>query len=279
MGEQQKHALTESDEQAIQQFLDAFDGDFHEAIAALYTHGKQVKSKPVQVKDQPVLGDVIVSTESLKKQYKVGKQQVHALNGVSISVRQGEFVALTGPSGSGKSTLLQLIGGLDKASSGSITIDGVEIGSLKDRHLAEFRNKTVGFVFQFFYLQPFLSVAKNVEVPGMFARSRPDGRHERVKELLDAVDLAERADHLPKELSGGQMQRAAIARALLNQPKILLADEPTGNLDSVNSKAIIELFEKIRQRFGTTIIMVTHDKEIAAQVDREIRLKDGEVVS
>ncbi len=278
MGEQRKHTLTESDERAIKQFLDAFDGDFHEAVTALYAHDKHAIVTPVQTKKQPDLGEVIVSTESLKKHYKVGRQQVHALNGVSLSIKQGEFVALTGPSGSGKSTLLQLIGGLDKASSGTITIDGVEISSLKDRHLAEFRNKTVGFVFQFFYLQPFLSVAKNVEVPGMFAHSAASGRRERVRELLEAVDLAERADHLPKELSGGQMQRAAIARALLNQPKIILADEPTGNLDSVNSKAIIELFEKIRQRFGTTIIMVTHDKEIAAQVDREIRLKDGEVV-
>ncbi|PID30536.1 macrolide ABC transporter ATP-binding protein [Candidatus Saccharibacteria bacterium] len=215
----------------------------------------------------------------LQKSYKLGKQTIPALSGADLTVYEGEFVALTGPSGSGKSTLLQLIGGLDKPTSGSIVVDGVDIAKLSDTALSHFRNTTIGFVFQFFYLQPFLSLARNIEVPAMFAGGDRRARQQRVASLLEQVGLSDRATHLPKELSGGQMQRAAIARALLNQPKLLLADEPTGNLDSANSQSIVDLFDDIRTKYGTTIIVVTHDRSIARRADRTVSLVDGKVAA
>lgn len=221
---------------------------------------------------------VIIEVQSLSKKYKIGKQKIDALKNVSLTVRKGEFIAFTGASGSGKSTLLQAIGGLDRPDSGKILVDGKDITRLWDAKLSRFRNQTIGFVFQFFYLQPFLKLRSNLEVPGMFARIKRRERLTRVEELAKAVGVDDRLNHFPKELSGGQMQRVAIARALLTRPKILLADEPTGNLDSKNSKAIIDLFEEIRQRYGMTIIVVTHDPQIAARADREIVLKDGEIV-
>ncbi len=195
-----------------------------------------------------------------------------------MTIQQGEFITITGASGSGKSTLLQMIGGLDKPTSGNITIGNVDIAKLSDSKLSSFRNKTIGFVFQFFYLQPFLRLDKNIEVPGMFAHTNRKARQARVAELLGIVDLSDRASHYPKELSGGQIQRAAIARALLNMPKIILADEPTGNLDSKSSQEIIDLFQKIRKDYGATVIIVTHNPEIAQQADRVINLKDGAII-
>lgn len=254
----------------IAKFLAEFDNDIEAAVAALQSARVPKKVKKI-VNNNPVL----VTIDQVTKSYKLGRQKVEALKGVSVEIKEGEFVAITGASGSGKSTLLQLIGGLDKPTAGTITIDNQNISKLSDRKLSLFRNKTVGFVFQFFYLQPFLSVRTNLEVPGMFARTKRAERQENANKLAESVGLSDRIKHLPKELSGGQMQRAAIARALLNRPKLLLADEPTGNLDSVNGKAIIELFEKVRKEFGTTIVVVTHDKDIAAQADREIILKDG----
>ena len=220
----------------------------------------------------------IISVKSLTRTYKRGHQKIVALNGVSLDIRQGEFIALTGASGSGKSTLLQLIGGLDKPTSGEIFVDGVNINKLRDGKLSTFRNKTIGFVFQFFYLQPFLKVGKNIELPGMFAHTKREERRERAGGLLEQVGLSDRGGHYPKELSGGQMQRAAIARALLNHPKILLADEPTGNLDTANSTEIIGLFHKIRDELGTTVIVVTHNPKIATGADREIKLNDGVIL-
>lgn len=220
----------------------------------------------------------IITASAVVKSYKVKKQHIPAVSGVSLEVYKGEFVALTGASGSGKSTLLQLLGGLDKPTSGSITIDGTNISKLSDRKLSTFRGKTIGFIFQFFYLQPFLRLARNIEVPGMFAGLRRKERQARVRRLTEVVGLGDRLNHFPAELSGGQIQRAAIIRALLNQPKILLADEPTGNLDSANSKAIIDLFFEVRRQFGTTIVVATHDSEIAARADRTITMKDGAIV-
>jgi len=255
-------------------FLEQFNS-LDAAIAALQAAAQSTQKKPARKPTGPVL----IRTEHLSKQYKIGKQQVNALNDVSIEIHEGEFVAFTGPSGSGKSTLLQLIGGLDKPSDGSVSVDGQDLTKLSDRNLSTFRNSTIGFVFQFFYLQPFLDLQTNLTVPAIFANKNRTERLASAQQLAEAVGLGDRLQHLPKEMSGGQMQRAAIARALLNKPKLLLADEPTGNLDSVNGAAIIELFEKVRREFGTTIVVVTHDPKVAAHADREITLQDGKVLA
>lgn len=261
-------------ERAAERFLKLCNGDLEQAMTAL-----RIAAAPKRQPSPIAAGPVLVSAEHLSKHYKVGKQHITALQDVSLEIREGEFVAFTGPSGSGKSTLLQLIGGLDKPTAGTVTVDGHNLTELNDRALSNFRNKTIGFVFQFFYLQPFLNVQTNLVVPAIFARAKPIERVGKAEELATAVGLQDRLKHLPKELSGGQMQRAAIARALLNRPKLILADEPTGNLDSANGEAIIELFEKVRKEFGTTIIVVTHDPKVAAHADREIVLKDGLVAA
>jgi ABC-type lipoprotein export system ATPase subunit len=238
-------------------------------------------SKPASKRPKRSFADapVIIETWNLEKMYKLGrKNKVRAIENVNLSVHQGEIVALTGSSGSGKSTLMHLIGGLDKPTGGDIIVDGQPLGKLHDSALSRYRNKTVGFVFQFFYLQPFLRVSRNVEVPLMFAKTRRKERPAKINGVVDAVGLNDRATYLPRELSGGQMQRVAIARALVNQPKILLADEPTGNLDSKNSESIMQLLQTIRNTFGTTMIIVTHDPRIAAWADREVRLEDGHIV-
>lgn len=261
----------------IRDFLRQFDDDPIAAVVAIrnYTTAKPPTSRKINpAQNAPIL----LRVEDIHKTYKVGRTKVRALQGVSLAIHEGEFVAITGASGSGKSTLLQLIGGLDKPTSGSVSYGEVNIAKLSDAKLSRFRNQTIGFVFQFFYLQPFLRLGKNLEVPAMFLRTKRQERRERVTELTERVGLTDRLHHLPKELSGGQMQRAAIARALVNNPKIIVADEPTGNLDSTNSRAIIDLFEYIRRELGTTIILVTHDRDIAAQADREIVMKDGKIV-
>lgn len=260
--------------QETKKFLDLFDGDVDAAIEYLKNNPLKINKKPKVINNNPV----IIKTSNTSKSYKVGRQKIMALDDVSLEIKEGEFVSFTGPSGSGKSTLLQLIGGLDKPSNGLVEVAGNNLAKLSDRKLSMFRGQTIGFVFQFFYLQPFLNLQTNLEVAGMFARTKPDLRHQKAEELAEKVGLSERLKHRPKELSGGQMQRAAIARALLNNPKIILADEPTGNLDSKNGQAIIDLFETIRKDYGTTVIIVTHDKTIANRTDREIVLSDGKIV-
>lgn len=174
---------------------------------------------------------------------------------------------------------MQLIGGLDKPGKGEIIVDGQKLSKLRDGKLSRFRNQTVGFVFQFFYLQPFLRLQSNLELPAMFARSKPKLRHAQSQSLAEIVGLSDRLSHYPKELSGGQMQRAAIARALQNQPSLLLADEPTGNLDHANATAIFELFRSIRDNHGTSVVIVTHDLALASLADRVIHMSDGQIVS
>lgn len=220
----------------------------------------------------------LVVASHLAKKYTVGGRTVFAVRDISVTITPGEFIALVGASGSGKSTLLHLLGGLDKPSSGSIIINDKNLHKMSDRQLSKFRNQTIGFVFQSFYLQPFLTLRRNIEVAAMPLRTKRAERIARTDELARRVGLYDRLNHRPQELSGGQIQRAAIARALLNQPQIILADEPTGNLDSQNSQEIIDLFKQIRDDYGTTIIIATHDHKIASQADRIITVKDGVLV-
>lgn len=263
-------------EQAAKALLASVHGDLARA-QQLLTNAATKTAKGAK-ESRVATGPTLISVEHLTKSYKVGRQTIPALHDVSFDIKQGEFVALTGASGSGKSTLLHILGGLEKSSSGEVIIDGQHIGKLSDRRLSRFRSQTIGFVFQSFYLQPFLRLGANLEIPGMFRRMKPTARRQRAQQLAKLVGLEERIRHLPRELSGGQIQRAAIARALFNKPQILLADEPTGNLDSANSDRIIALFQHIRRTLGTTIIIVTHNPEIAALADREIHLKDGRII-
>ena len=217
----------------------------------------------------------IISVDAISKAYERKKRRVVALDNVSLEIHQGEFVAIVGESGSGKSTLLQLIGGLDRSDSGSINIHGVNPSVLSDSVLSEFRNRTIGFVFQFFYLQPFLNLVQNIELASMPRRA---GRAERTGlaiAIAERMGLGERLGHFPSELSGGQIQRVAIARALLNQPLVVLADEPTGNLDPKNSQEILELLKSYCRESNATIVIATHDYSIAAQADRVVTLKEG----
>jgi putative ABC transport system ATP-binding protein len=220
----------------------------------------------------------IVDIVNVSKRYSVGKSTIQALNSISIAINRGEFIAITGESGSGKSTLLQLIGCLDKPTEGQITIEGEDTSTLNDAQLSDLRKKTIGFVFQSFYLQPFLRVDDNIAVPAMFTNQKKKDIDAQVTSLLGQVGLSERKEHYPKELSGGQIQRAAIARSLINNPSLLLADEPTGNLDSQNSDKVISLFQKVRRQFGTTIIITTHNLDITRQADRVITLRDGIII-
>lgn len=268
---------TGTQDESIQQILSEFDGNLEAAIEAMREYKKSHADTPL-IQAPALDTPVVLSVQNLVKVYKLGKQHITVLDSVSFDIHKGELIAITGASGSGKSTLLQLLGGLDKPTSGEVLIEGTSLAKLSDGNLSKFRRQTIGFVFQFFYLQPFLKLRRNLEVTGMFARTKRPERLERVTELANKVGLGDRLNHYPKELSGGQMQRAAIARALLNNPSILLADEPTGNLDSKNGTQIIELFESIRKEFGTTVVIVTHDPAIARRADRTISLADGRLV-
>ena len=219
----------------------------------------------------------IIQIEHLFKEYKLGKQRISVIDDVNLNILEGEFVAIVGASGSGKSTLLHLLGGLDKPSQGRVIIDGQDINKLSDSRLSKFRNQVIGFIFQSFYLQPFLTLRQNIEVASMPARINKKERRQKIDDLAKQVDLYDRLKHRPRELSGGQIQRAAIIRALLNNPKIILADEPTGNLDSKNSQDVISLFKDICSQYKTTVIIATHDQEIANQADRIITIKDGKI--
>ena len=220
--------------------------------------------------------DSVIVTRDLQREYLMGTEHVHALQGVDITIRKNEFVAIMGPSGSGKSTLMNLIGCLDTPTEGEYWLNGHRVSELGDDALARIRNKEIGFVFQTFNLLPRASALANVELPLVYAGVGGKARRERAKAALTSVGLGDRMDHKPNELSGGQRQRVAVARALVNDPSILLADEPTGNLDSATSVEIMGLFRKLHAE-GQTIILVTHEPDIAANAHRQIVLKDGKI--
>jgi putative ABC transport system ATP-binding protein len=216
----------------------------------------------------------IIETNQISKIYQMGTQTVNALQSITIEINRGEYVAFMGPSGSGKSTLMNIIGCLDTPTSGRYVLNGQDVSNLSENELAEIRNKEIGFVFQTFNLLPRASALENVALPLIYAGYGKHERQEKAMATLDSVSLADRADHKPNELSGGQRQRVAIARALVNGPSIILADEPTGNLDSKTSYDIMGLFDKLHER-GNTIIMVTHEEDIALYAHRVVKLRDG----
>jgi putative ABC transport system ATP-binding protein len=223
------------------------------------------------------MSDILIQATKLTRRYSTGKAFVAALSDIELAIPTGGFTALVGPSGSGKSTLLNMIGGLDRPSSGDIQVDGLSLGAASEQALVRYRRERIGFIFQSFNLMPTLSALENVETPMMLAEVPPRDRRERAKSLLESVGLAQRILHKPNELSGGEKQRVAIARALANRPRLLLADEPTGNLDSKTGAAVLDLLCGLLAAQGLTMIMVTHDPEVAARADRIVHLRDGTI--
>ena len=221
--------------------------------------------------------DTVVRTVGLTKRYKMGDTYVEALRGVDLTLVRGEFVALVGPSGSGKSTVLNLVGGLDQPTDGEVWIDGTQLGASDERTLTQHRRQNVGFVFQSFNLLPRLTAEENVAIPLMFTGVPEKERRERARALLVRVGLEERLTHRPTQLSGGEQQRVAIARALIGQPVLLLADEPTGNLDTATGAEIMTLIKGLNQERGLTVLLVSHDPEVASFADRVVKLRDGQV--
>ena len=220
----------------------------------------------------------LVRADCITKTYVMGAEEIHALDGVSFEIMRGEFMSIMGPSGSGKSTLMNLIGALDVPSDGALQINGSEVGAMTSDQLAGLRNRTIGFVFQQFNLLKRASARENVKLPMLYARDRPSDLNEAAEAALARVGLSDRMDHHPSQLSGGQQQRVAIARALVNRPQILLADEPTGALDTETSGEIMRLFEELNKS-GVTIIIVTHEQEISAWTERILRLRDGRIIA
>jgi putative ABC transport system ATP-binding protein len=235
-------------------------------------------TSPESYSQELVDSGIVIKTEGLAKVYEMGAEQVHALSGVDLEIRKGEYVAIMGPSGSGKSTLMNLIGCLDSPSSGKYWLAGRLVSELDDDELAYIRNKEIGFVFQTFNLLPRATALHNVELPLIYNGTPAEERIEKAKKALERVDLTSRMSHKPNELSGGQRQRVAIARALVNSPSIVLADEPTGNLDSKTGEEIMALFKNLHSQ-GNTIILVTHEHDIAQNAHRIIFIRDGKIAS
>ncbi len=226
------------------------------------------------------MNKTVIEMRNIIKRYYIGQpNELQILNGISLDIHEHEFVAIVGQSGSGKSTLMNMIGALDRPTEGTYLLNGVDISTLDDYDLSRIRNQEIGFVFQTFNLISRTNALKNVEMPMMYAGIPRKKRLERAKELLEIVGMADRADHQPNELSGGQKQRVAIARAMANKPSILLADEPTGALDSKTGRMIMDLFHKLHDEEGTTIVLITHSNELAAETERIITISDGSVIS
>lgn len=218
----------------------------------------------------------MIQVQNLKKYYTLGGETVKALDDISFEIKSGEMIAIMGPSGSGKSTLMHILGGLDKPDSGKVIVDDEDIAKLNSRKLADYRNKKIGFVFQTFNLQPHLTATENVELPLIFSK-RSGKRSVNAIEALKKVALGDRLNHKPSELSGGQRQRVSVARSIVNKPKILFADEPTGNLDTKNGRLILDLLKDLNKNEGITLIIVTHDSSVAAECDRILQIKDGKL--
>lgn len=221
----------------------------------------------------------VIHAENISRDLKLGSHTIHALRGVDMDIHQSEMVGIVGPSGSGKSTLLGIIGGLDTPTAGKIEIDGIDITHMNEDQLTEIRNEKIGFIFQFFNLIPTLTALENVTLPIEFAQTRRHNPKKRARELLDMLGLGDRLHHRPNELSGGQQQRVAIARALANDPPILLADEPTGNLDTKSGATVMSALNTIRNESGTTVVLVTHDPNLASRMDRVLTLVDGRITN
>lgn len=225
------------------------------------------------------MSDIMIDARGIIKRFNIGKEnELEILHGVDLRVKKGEFVSIVGQSGSGKSTLMNIIGILDKPTKGSYILDGIDIAKAKDNQLCKVRNQKIGFVFQTYNLIPRTSALKNVELPMLYAGVKARERKEKAMELLELVGMGERTDHKPDELSGGQKQRVAIARALVNDPAIILADEPTGALDSATGRAVMDLFHKLNEEKGITIVFITHSNELAEETGRILTLRDGMII-
>ena len=233
---------------------------------------------PLEARHVRAVGPLVIAIEGVTKQYKMGEEIIHALRGVSLNIHRNEYVAIMGPSGSGKSTLMNMLGCLDTPTSGRYEFNGQNVATMVDDELAEIRNREIGFVFQTFNLLARSDSLRNVELPLIYAGVSPHERHQRAREALESVGLGDRIHHKPNELSGGQRKRVAVARALVNRPSIILADEPTGNLDSKTGVEIMALFDELYER-GNTIIVVTHEESIARHARRIIRIHDGLIAS
>lgn len=223
------------------------------------------------------MDDILIKAEKISKVYRLPAEEIRAMQEITLDIRSGEFIAIMGPSGSGKTTLLDILGCLDKISSGKLQVLGKDVSALKENSLVNMRRRNIGFVFQDFLLIPTLTALENVELPLLFARMPQE--HKKAEELLKRVGLGSRLNHLPKEISGGERQRVAIARALVTSPKLLLADEPTGNLDTKSGQEIFDIFKDLNQKDGLTIVLTTHNPRLGSQAGRIIYLKDGRVVS
>jgi len=228
-----------------------------------------------KVEGTSVTNNWVVKADQITKVYRLGQIEVHALRGASIHIKSGEVVAIVGPSGSGKSTMMNILGALDRPTSGAYLLDGEEVSKLDDEQLADVRNRKVGFVFQTFNLLPRATALANVELPLRYSRQNGFDHRQRALDALVAVDLEDRIRHRPNEMSGGQQQRVAIARAIVNRPSIVMADEPTGNLDTKSGEEVMKLLLKMNKEMGTTLIIITHDAEIAGQCQRIIHIRDG----